>query len=285
MATIFRSVKAHMTPFPKIEALILDWSGTLIDAHVIAPAVAFVQVFKDFGLEISMPEARKPMGLRKDLHIAKILEDPKVAQRWTETHPNIPINQKLVDDMFDVFVPTQLDLLPQYCKPIPGIPEVVNKLQNLGYKLGATTGFTREMVEIIKDETKHHFKLDCDVAGDDILHGVRPYPHMVYENMRLLGVHHPSHVIKIDDTLTGVGEGLNARCVTGAVTNHSTYTDIDSIEQWDSLNKKQQWEHIERSKRILHSRSNAHFIVDDLTSICDVLEQYHASPKNDTFLL
>jgi phosphonoacetaldehyde hydrolase len=46
--------------------------------HVIAPAVVFVQVFKKYGVNISMQEARKPMGLRKDLHIAEILKIPEV---------------------------------------------------------------------------------------------------------------------------------------------------------------------------------------------------------------
>jgi len=48
----------------KVKALVLDWSGTLADAFVIAPAVVFVEVFKNQGVEISMAEARGPMGLR-----------------------------------------------------------------------------------------------------------------------------------------------------------------------------------------------------------------------------
>ncbi|MDP6468656.1 MAG: hypothetical protein QF918_12990, partial [Pirellulaceae bacterium] len=53
----------------KVKGLVLDWSGTTADAYVIAPAVVFVEVFKNKGVEISMTEARGPMGLRKDLHI------------------------------------------------------------------------------------------------------------------------------------------------------------------------------------------------------------------------
>ena len=30
----------------KVQALILDWSGTTADAYVVAPAVVFVEVFK-----------------------------------------------------------------------------------------------------------------------------------------------------------------------------------------------------------------------------------------------
>ena len=34
----------------QIKCVILDWSGTLSDAGVLAPAVVFVDVFKKFGI-------------------------------------------------------------------------------------------------------------------------------------------------------------------------------------------------------------------------------------------
>ena len=57
----------------KVKGLVLDWSGTTADAYVLAPAVVFVEVFNRQGIEISMSEARGPMGLRKDLHINCLL--------------------------------------------------------------------------------------------------------------------------------------------------------------------------------------------------------------------
>ena len=67
----------------QVKAVILDWSGTVADAYVLAPAVVFVQVFGKQDVEISMNEARGPMGLRKDLHIKALTEDPiiKVSTR------------------------------------------------------------------------------------------------------------------------------------------------------------------------------------------------------------
>jgi phosphonoacetaldehyde hydrolase len=53
----------------KIQAAVLDFSGTTCDAHVIAPAYSFVKAFEEFKVPITMEEARKPMGLRKDMHI------------------------------------------------------------------------------------------------------------------------------------------------------------------------------------------------------------------------
>src|SRR5437868_8956798 len=60
--------------------VMLDCSGTTMDRYVDAPALVFVEVFKNYGLEISMDEARAPMGLRKDLHIEAITEIPSVRQ-------------------------------------------------------------------------------------------------------------------------------------------------------------------------------------------------------------
>jgi len=96
-----------------LKCAILDWSGTTADAHVIAPAVAFVEVFKKHGVPISMKEARVPMGLRKDLHIGKILEMPEVKKRWTQIKKSPP-NAQTVQELFKDFVPMQLAVLPRY---------------------------------------------------------------------------------------------------------------------------------------------------------------------------
>ena len=38
----------------KVKALVLDWSGTTADAYVIAPAIVFVEVFRNQGVQIAM---------------------------------------------------------------------------------------------------------------------------------------------------------------------------------------------------------------------------------------
>ena len=43
----------------KVQACILDWSGTTADAFAIAPAKAFCDTFKAFKVPITMDEARK----------------------------------------------------------------------------------------------------------------------------------------------------------------------------------------------------------------------------------
>src|SRR5690625_2799591 len=76
--------------------VMLDCSGTTMDRYVDAPAVVFYEVFKNYGVEISMQEAREPMGLRKDLHIKAITEIPSVRERFVEKLGREP-NQADVD--------------------------------------------------------------------------------------------------------------------------------------------------------------------------------------------
>ena len=113
--------------------VMLDCSGTTMDRYVDAPAIVFVEVFKKYGLEISMPEAREPMGLRKDLHIKAITEISSVRERFTAKFGRAP-QQSDVDAMFADFVPTQLALLRQgsYHDLLPGVAEVVKGMQQQG---------------------------------------------------------------------------------------------------------------------------------------------------------
>jgi len=208
----FSEYKFTRTYQGKIKAMVLDWSGTLADAYVIAPAVVFVEVFKSQGVEISMEEARGPMGLRKDIHIKKLTEDPVIAARW-ESIKGKPPTQADVDVMFAEFVPAQLACLPKYTALLPGVKEAVNGLQAQGIKMGVSTGFTRVMVDVLlKDVVAQGIVPDATVAGDEVENGARPSPHMVFKNLDLMNIDDVKSVVKCDDTVSGIGEAMNAGC-------------------------------------------------------------------------
>jgi phosphonoacetaldehyde hydrolase len=166
-----------------LQGAILDWSGTCADIFVIAPAYAFVEVFRKFGVEISMQEARVPMGLRKDLHIQALTKMDSVREKRRKAHGKYP-DQADVDAMFKDFIPMQVKCLPNYTKLIPGAAETVKTLrEKYGLKIGNTTGFQRIMVDILlKDAAKQGYVPDVAVAGDEVafprpfpVHGVQEY--------------------------------------------------------------------------------------------------------------
>lgn len=255
----------------KVEAVILDWSGTTADAYVIAPAVVFVDVFKNQGVEISMLEARGPMGLRKDLHIKMLTEDPVIRERWKSIKGVYP-DDKDVANMFEDFVPAQIKCLPEYTDLLPGVAEVTQKMQKDGIKIGATTGFTRSMVDVLlTDARKQGFNPDVTVAGDEVEQGARPKPHMVYKNLDLLDINTIQSVIKVDDTTTGVGEGLNAGCWAVGVARYSNYMNINSREEESRLSAED-IERLTEETRDLLRKTGAHYVIDSIVELPEVID-------------
>jgi phosphonoacetaldehyde hydrolase len=255
----------------KVQALILDWSGTTADAYVVAPAVVFVEVFKRQNVEISMAEARGPMGLRKDLHIKALTEVDEIKKRWKNVHGKYP-DQGDVDRMFADFVPLQLDCLRKYTTLLPGVAEVTQRLQKQGIKIGSTTGFLRAMVDILEeDAAKQGYKPDASVAGDEVINGARPSPHMVFKNLDMLNITPIHSVIKVDDTVSGVGEAVNAGCWGVGVTRYSNYMDVDTPEDGEKLSDDEIAKRLAKTKDMLE-KAGSHYVIDSIADIEPVVE-------------
>ena len=255
-----------------VKGVVLDWSGTTADAYVIAPAVVFVEVFKRHGVEITMREAREPMGLRKDLHIKALTELPEIRERWRDVHGQYP-DQSNVDKMFQDFVPLQLECLPRYTTLLPGVAEVTQRLQKkYGVRIGVSTGFTRAMVDILlKAANEQGFHPDATVAGDEVKNGARPKPFMVYRNLDLLDIHPIYSVVKVDDTTSGVGEGLEAGCWAVGVSRYSNYMDIDSLEIAEAMPEEEIQRRLRHTRELL-SKAGAHYVIDSIVELPAVID-------------
>jgi len=268
MTAHFRFLRSYIGP---VKGVILDWSGTTADKYVIAPAVVFVDVFKKHKVPISMPEAREPMGLRKDLHIKMITENADVRERWMEVYGRYP-NQGDVDAMFKDFVPMQLGCLHKYSTLIPGTVEAVNILKNeFGIKIGSTTGFLRSMVDVLLDDArKQGYFPDVTVAGDEVANGARPKPFMVYKNMDLLDISPIQSVVKVDDTVSGVGEAIEAGCWGVGVSKYSNYMDVDSLEDIEKLTPEEESRRNVKSRNLL-TQAGAHYVIDSIADLPEVI--------------
>jgi len=192
-----------------LQGVILDWAGTTMDYGCYAPAVVFVEVFKRAGVEISMEEARAPMGAHKRVHIQKITQIEAVGQRWEAAHGRPPTEED-VDAMFAQFVPLQLDCLARYADLIPGTLEALEAFRAHGLKVGSTTGYTSEMMDILQREAAARgYVPDATVCATEVPAG-RPEPWMCLENAKRLRIFPMEAIAKIGDTLPDIEEGLNA---------------------------------------------------------------------------
>jgi len=193
-----------------LKAAIFDWAGTTVDYGSFAPTAAFIKVFEHKGVKIDIEHARAPMGLMKKDHLRAISRLAPVVERWQEAHGGQACREEDIDAMFAEFVPLQIDCLAEYAGLIPGTLEVVNEFHSLGMKVGSTTGYTREMMDVLVPEAKKKgFEPDAWVASSDVPAG-RPYPWMCFQNAIKLQVYPLAAYVKIGDTLVDIEEGLNA---------------------------------------------------------------------------
>lgn len=111
---------------------------------------------------------------------------------------------------------------------IEGAVETVDYLkQEMNLKIGSTTGFTKEMVEVIRQSAEKDGYIPDAVVSADEVPQARPYPYMVWLNCLRLDVNPIQAVVKVDDTADGVSEGITAGCwsigLARTVSNYSVF--------------------------------------------------------------
>lgn len=199
-----------MNKMNKIEAIILDWAGTAVDFGCFAPVRVFIDIFRQAGVEVTLEEARAPMGMLKIDHIRAMLSMPRVAALW-EAKYNRPFNEGDVEELYAVFEPALMASLSEYTDPIPGVLETVEALRADGLKIGSTTGYTSSMMEVVASNAREKgYRPDHIVTPDDTGSFGRPYPYMIFRNMEQLKLSAAWKVVKVGDTISDMKEGVNA---------------------------------------------------------------------------
>jgi phosphonoacetaldehyde hydrolase len=240
-----------------------------MDYGCYAPAVVFIEVFKRKRVPISVEEARAPMGAHKKVHIRKIAQLNSVRQRWQETHGRAPAEQD-VEEMFAEFVPLQLQCLADYADLIPGTLEAVADFRSRGLKIGSTTGYTGEMMKLLLAEAKSRgYEPDSTVCATDVPAG-RPEPWMCVQNALQLRVYPFEACVKVDDTLPGIEEGLNAGMWTIglAKTGNELGLNADEIAKLDPADLQTKLDRAYDRMR----QCGAHYVVDGIWDVPAVLD-------------
>lgn len=200
----------------RFKAVVFDWAGTMIDFGSFAPMGVFVRTFREFGVDVTVEEARGPMGLPKWNHIRAMLDQPRIAAAWKTAHGASPTDGD-ADAIYKVFVPMNEEVVADYAALVPGAVEMLKALKAKGLKIGSTTGYTRSIMQrVIPLAAAQGYEPECVICADDMKHG-RPTPLNMYRCFIELDVWPASAVIKVDDTEPGIAEGVAAGCVTVGV--------------------------------------------------------------------
>ena len=193
----------------QIQAVLFDWAGTTVDYGSRAPVQVFREIFHRIGIEITEDEARGPMGKAKREHIASVLAVPRVTSLWRDRFGSDP-SVADVDRLYADFLPLQLSVLAQGSDVIPGIPSMIAELRKRGLKIGSSTGYTRELMEVVIPIAREQgYSPDVVLCSDEVPSG-RPMPWLNFRACEALGVYPPASVLVVDDTPIGIQAGRNA---------------------------------------------------------------------------
>lgn len=259
-----------------IVAILLDWAGTTIDHGSRGPAAVFVEIFRRRGVDITVAEARGPMGRAKLDHIAAVAALPRVAHAWRGVHGHAPTRAD-VEAMYHEFLPLQREVLARETIVIPGVVEAVAACRALGMRIGSTTGYTRELMEVVAPlAAAQGYTPDVIVCADDVPEG-RPAPWMNLRAAETLGAYPLHRIVVVDDTPVGIEAGRHAGCVTVAVsrTGNALGLSLDELETLPRADLADRLAVIEREFRAV----GADHVIASVADLPDLLRTLTAKPS------
>jgi phosphonoacetaldehyde hydrolase len=190
-----------------VQAVILDWAGTVVDHGSRAPMGAFQRAFAQMGVEISIADARGPMGMAKADHIRMV--GAAVGAAWRAKHGR-DFNEADVQAIFEVFEPMNVASVADHAALIPGVKAALDALAARGIRIGSTTGYTRPIMAVLAPlAAAQGFVPEVTVCAGDLAAG-RPAPLQMWHAMAAMGIWPAASVVKVDDTPPGIGEARAA---------------------------------------------------------------------------
>lgn len=252
-----------------LKAVVLDWAGTVVDFGCLAPAGAFIEAFRRHGVDITLAQARGPMGTPKRDHIKAVTAMAAVGAAWVARHGAAPTEAD-IDAIYATFMPLQVAVVRDYAGLIPGALDAVAVLRGRGLKIGSTTGYPRPVMEVVLAEAaRQGYAPDACVCAGETPSG-RPGPAMALKCLIDLDVHPVEACVKIGDTVVDVEEGLNAGMWTVALADCGNEVGLP-FDQWSALSPAEQ-ARLRAPAADKLARAGAHYVIGALAEIQPILD-------------
>jgi HAD superfamily hydrolase (TIGR01509 family) len=200
--------------------VIFDMDGVLVDSEPVNFR-AMDRVLAAHGLRYSNADDRRFRGRRNADFFAEL----------HQMHPQLPA----VETLERAFTTTLVSLVRAGCAPRPGIPEVLHRLGERGYRLALASSSVPDVIAATLDVLGVRHLFETTVSGTDVAHG-KPAPDIFLETARRLRLA-PAHCLVIEDSRNGMLAALAARMTCVAVPCPATLDEDFSETPWrvDSL--------------------------------------------------
>ena len=217
--------------------VVFDMAGTTVkDENEVEKC--FVEAAESTGLKYSVEEIVSMMGWSKRLVFETL---------WKKNLPDA--DEKTISDKTDASYAKFKEVLEKHYNTEPVMPtigtlELFAFLKSQGIKIVTTTGFYREVTDIILhrlgwdkglDENyvgDEKSIIDLSISSDQVANG-RPAPDMIFKAMEVFGIEDTKEVIKIGDTPSDLLAGRNAKCLVSLGVTNGTHTK-EQLEKYDN---------------------------------------------------
>jgi len=257
----------------QLQAVILDWAGTVVDFGSFAPTQIFVEAFAEFGVQVSLEEARGPMGMGKWDHIRTLCDIPAIAERYKAKFGRVPSDDD-VTAIYERFMPLQIEKIAEHSALIPGALDAIAAVRQGGLKVGSCSGYPAVVMEKVVALAKTNgYVADHVVATDEVPNG-RPHPAQALANVIALGINDVAACVKVDDTWPGILEGRSAGMWTVALTCSGNALGL-TYEQYKALPA----EKLEQERRRIGQMfegSRPHYLIDTIVDLPAVIADINA---------
>lgn len=258
------------TPFRNLKAIVFDWAGTMVDHGSRAPAIVFQEIFRRRGIPITAEQAREPMGRAKRDHIAAITSMPEVSEAWRARF-GAACGDTEIDAMYADFLPLQKETLQNHGELIDGAAQLADWCRSRGLKIGSSTGYTRELMQVVTAAAERQgYVPDCVLCAEDAPRG-RPAPYLLFEAAQQLDVFPMWHIVKVDDTPVGIEAGRNAGCWTVGITRTGNGVGL-SVEELAALTTAEVQDRCAAAATKL-TAAGAHFIAETVADLRPILDE------------
>ncbi|MCU1757652.1 phosphonoacetaldehyde hydrolase [Pseudomonas helleri] len=252
----------------KLQAAILDWAGTVVDFGSFAPTQIFVEAFAEFDVNVSIEEARGPMGMGKWDHIRTLCDQPQISERYKKVFGRTPSDDD-VTAIYQRFMPLQIEKIAEHSALIPGALETIAQLREQGLKIGSCSGYPAQvMAKVVELAATNGYTADHVVATDDVPNG-RPWPAQALANVIALGIDDVGACVKVDDTVPGILEGRRAGMWTVALVCSGNALGL-TYEQYRALDTTTLASERARIHRLFEG-SRPHYLIDTLSDLPEVI--------------
>ena len=257
-----------MKPKKKIRLIIFDISGTIIDHGSLATIYAFKSALSKYGIKITNDIIKIDMGIRKIDHLKKILKHNIINSQWKVKFNKNPTKRD-IDTIIKIFDKKLKIEVLRRTSYIQGFTKLVNFLRIKNIKIGLTTGYPKNILNLILKKMRlKGFRPDYSVSSSEVKRG-RPHPDMTLKVMKKLNISTPSEVIKVDDSLSGIQEGKKAKVHTVGILLSGINLAMSKLQR-----KKLKPSSLKKLRKIninLFKKVKTDFLIDDISELKNLI--------------